>query len=61
VLSIDAGTDRCAAPLATVLSAHLDQSSAICNSVVAISADFTEETEDWTVSEIAYDQQFSVA
>jgi len=39
--------------------AHIEQSSAISNSV-AISADFSEKTEDWTVSEIVCDQQFSV-
>ena len=38
---------------------HLEQSSSIYNSV-AISAEFWKDTEDWTVSEIVYDQQFSV-
>ena len=39
--------------------AHLEQSSAICN-CVRVSADFLEEIENWTVSEIVYDCQSSV-
>jgi len=38
--------------------AHLEQSSTIRKSI-AVSADFLEEIEDWTVLEIVYNQQFS--
>ena len=66
-ISFDGGTDRPSdiaqlhwPPLLSCCRcAHLEQSSAIRNSV-AFSVDFSEEIENWTVSEIVHDCQSSV-